>query len=117
MWYVPDASKDAKLIYGLGKNCTEEEVRTAIEQGTLMNYLQQVPVKKDDLFFIKAGTIHAIGAGVLVAEIQESSNLTYRLYDYDRVGKDGEYYGTAEPPVRCGESHLSGLTEPPHFVY
>ena len=90
MWYVPDASKDAKLIYGLGKNCTEEEVRTAIEQGTLMNYLQQVPVKKDDLFFIKAGTIHAIGAGVLVAEIQESSNLTYRLYDYDRVGKDGK---------------------------
>ena len=83
-------NQDAKLIYGLGKNCTEEEVRTAIEQGTLMNYLQQVPVKKDDLFFIKAGTIHAIGAGVLVAEIQESSNLTYRLYDYDRVGKDGK---------------------------
>ena len=90
MWYVLDASKDAKLIYGLGKNCTEEEVRTAIERGTLMNYLQQVPVKKDDLFFIKAGTIHAIGAGALVAEIQESSNLTYRLYDYDRVGKDGK---------------------------
>ena len=90
MWYVLDASKDAKLVYGLNKTCTKEEVRTAIERGTLMNYLQQVPVKKDDLFFIKAGTIHAIGAGALVAEIQESSNLTYRLYDYDRVGKDGK---------------------------
>ena len=55
-----------------------------------MDYLQQVPVKKDDLFFIEAGMIHAIGAGALVAEIQENSNLTYRLYDYDRTGKDGK---------------------------
>lgn len=55
-----------------------------------MKDLQWVPVKKDDLFFIEAGTIHAIGAGALVAEIQENSNLTYRLYDYDRVGKDGK---------------------------
>lgn len=90
MWYVLYASKNAKLVYGLNKTCTKEEARTAIEQGTLMNYLQQVPVKKDDLFFIKAGTIHAIGAGALVAEIQENSNLTYRLYDYDRVDKDGK---------------------------
>lgn len=56
----------------------------------MMDDLQWVPVKKDDLFFIEAGTIHAIGAGALVAEIQENSNLTYRLYDYDRVGKDGK---------------------------
>lgn len=90
MWYVLDASKNAKLIYGLNKTCTKEEIRIAIEQGTLVNYLQQVPVKKDDVFFIKAGTIHAIGAGALVAEIQENSNLTYRLYDYDRVAKDGK---------------------------
>jgi mannose-6-phosphate isomerase len=54
-----------------------------------MKYLQQVPVKKGDLFFIEAGTVHAIGAGALVAEIQENSNLTYRLYDYDRVDKNG----------------------------
>lgn len=52
--------------------------------------LQKVPIHKDDLFFIQAGTVHAIGAGALVAEIQENSNLTYRLYDYDRVGKDGK---------------------------
>ena len=55
-----------------------------------MKYLQKVPIHKDDLFFIQAGTIHAIGAGALIAEIQENSNLTYRLYDYDRVGKDGK---------------------------
>ena len=85
-------------------------------KGTVMKYLQKVPIHKDDLFFIPAGTIHAIGAGALVAEIQESSNLTYRLYDYDRIGKDGkkrelhidkaldvaDLHGSAEPrqPLR-----------------
>lgn len=90
MWYVLDAGKDARLIYGLKRDSSEAEMRKAIADGTLINYLQQVPIKKDDLFFIEAGTIHAIGAGALVAEIQENSNLTYRLYDYDRVGKDGK---------------------------
>ena len=90
MWYVLDAGRDAKLVYGLKRDSSEAEVRKAIANGTLMNYLQQVPVRKDDLFFIEAGTIHAIGAGTLVAEIQENSNLTYRLYDYDRTGKDGK---------------------------
>lgn len=89
MWYVLDASKDAKLVYGLRHDSSEEEIRAAISDGCLSKYLQTVPVKKDDLFFIQAGTIHAIGAGCLIAEIQENSNLTYRLYDYDRVGKDG----------------------------
>ena len=90
MWYVLDASKDAKLVYGLKRDRTEDQMRKAIADGTLMKDLQWVSVKKDDLFFIEAGTIHAIGAGALVAEIQENSNLTYRLYDYDRVGKDGK---------------------------
>ena len=85
MWYVLDASKDAKLVYGLKWERTEQQMRDAIAKGTLMKDLQWVPVKKDDLFFIEAGTIHAIGAGALVAKIQENSNLTYRLYDYDRV--------------------------------
>ncbi len=90
MWYVLDAGRDARLVYGLRQNCTKDELRTALADGTVMKYLQKVPIHKDDLFFIPAGTIHAIGAGALVAEIQESSNLTYRLYDYDRVGKDGK---------------------------
>ena len=90
MWYVLDAAKDARIVYGLSRNCREEEIRTALESGSLMNYLNTVPARKDDLFFIQAGTIHAIGAGTLVAEIQENSNLTYRLYDYDRVDKNGK---------------------------
>lgn len=90
MWYVLDAVKDAHLVYGLKKDCTKEQIRESIEKGKLSNLLQSVKVNKDDLFFIEAGTIHAIGAGCLIAEIQENSNLTYRLYDYDRVGKDGK---------------------------
>lgn len=90
MWYVLDAGKDVSLVYGLNRDCTREEFRRAIDDGTVMRYLRQVPVHKDDLFFIPAGTIHAIGAGALIAEIQENSNLTYRLYDYDRIGKDGK---------------------------
>lgn len=89
LWYVLDAKKDTRLVYGLSHTAEESTIRKAIEAGTLMKYLQQVPVRKDDLFFIEAGTIHAIGAGALIAEIQENSNLTYRLYDYDRVDKDG----------------------------
>lgn len=90
MWYVLDASKDAKLVYGLKKDCGEDEIREAIKTGSLGNYLQSVKVHKDDLFFIQSGTIHAIGEGCLIAEIQENSNLTYRLYDYDRVDKNGK---------------------------
>lgn len=90
MWYVMDATKDARLVYGLSHTTGREAFRRSIEQGTVEKYLQKVPVKKDDVFYIEAGTIHAIGAGALVAEIQESSNLTYRLYDYDRIDKNGQ---------------------------
>lgn len=89
MWYVLDAAKEAALTYGLRRSVEKEEIRAAIENGNLERYLQKVPVKKDEIFFIEAGTIHAIGAGALIAEIQENSNLTYRLYDYDRVDKNG----------------------------
>lgn len=74
MWYVLDAGKDASLIYGLNQNGTKDEIRSAIADGTVTRYLQKVPIHKNDVFFIKPGTIHAIGAGALVAEIQESSN-------------------------------------------
>lgn len=89
MWYVLDATKDAELVYGLKQDMTSEQLNQAILDGSLEKYLQRVPINKDDVFFIEAGTIHAIGAGALVAEIQENSNLTYRLYDYDRVDKNG----------------------------
>lgn len=90
MWYVLDAKKNAKLVYGFNRDYTEEKIRDSLENGTIMKRLQTVPVQKDDLFFIEAGTVHAIGAGILVAEIQENSNLTYRLYDYDRIDKNGK---------------------------
>ena len=90
MWYVLDAAEGSRLAYGLSRDVDEGTLRRAIDHGSLGKYLQRVPIRKDDVFFIPAGTIHAIGAGALVAEIQENSNLTYRLYDYDRVDKDGK---------------------------
>jgi mannose-6-phosphate isomerase len=90
MWYVLDATKDAKLVYGLNRDVNKDTLRKSIEEGNIEKYLQKVPIKKDDLFYIEAGMIHAIGAGALIAEIQENSNLTYRLYDYDRVDKNGK---------------------------
>ena len=90
MWYVLDAAKDAKLVYGLNQDTDPEVLRKSIENGTVEKHLQRVSIVKNDVFFIEAGTIHAVGAGALIAEIQESSNLTYRLYDYDRVDKNGQ---------------------------
>ena len=90
MWYVLDAAKDTSLVYGLNTDVEKDKFRAAIEEGTVEKYLQKVPVQKNDMFYIEAGTIHAIGAGALIAEIQESSNLTYRIYDYDRVDRNGK---------------------------
>ncbi len=90
MWYVIDALPNSSLIYGFHHTITKEKVRKAIETGKLEKYMNKVPVKKGDMFFIPAGTVHAIGKGCLIAEIQESSDLTYRLYDYNRVDKDGK---------------------------
>ncbi len=89
MWYVLDAKPESKVIYGFNRNMNEKQVREAIEDANIEKYLNKVPVRKDDLFYIEAGMVHAIGAGCLIAEIQESSNLTYRIYDYDRVDKYG----------------------------
>lgn len=90
MWYVLDASKDAKLVYGFNHDMDRETLRKSLLKGTVEKYLQKVPVKKDDVFYIEAGRVHAIGAGALIAEIQENSNLTYRLYDYNRVDRNGK---------------------------
>lgn len=89
MWYVLDASKDAKLIYGFYHDMDKQVLKRSLERGTVEKYLQKVKIKKDDVFYIESGMVHAIGAGALIAEIQESSNLTYRMYDYNRVDKNG----------------------------
>lgn len=90
MWYVLAAKPDATLVYGFNQDMERERVKREIENGSIGRFLNHVPVKKDDLFYIEAGMVHAIGSGVMVAEIQESSNLTYRMYDYDRVDKNGK---------------------------
>ena len=90
MWYVLDAGKDASVLYGLRHDVTRQELEGMLSDGSVLRVLQRVKIRKDDVFLVEAGTIHAIGAGALVAEIQENSNLTYRLYDYDRVDKDGK---------------------------
>ena len=90
IWYVLDATDDAQLIYGFKNKITSEQFKNAIENNTLLDELNSVNVKKGDLFFIEAGTVHAIGKGALIAEIQQNSNCTYRVYDYGRVGNDGK---------------------------
>ena len=90
MWYVLDAKPGASLVYGFRFDVEEDQIRKAIKDGQIDLLLNHVPVFKNDLFFIEAGTVHAIGAGVLIAEIQENSNITYRLYDYGRVDQTGK---------------------------
>lgn len=90
MWYVLDAEEGAQLVYGFKEDLTKEAFKESIEKNTLSDYLNYVDVHKGDVFFITPGTMHAIGKGIVIAEIQESSNVTYRVYDYGRVGIDGK---------------------------
>ncbi len=111
MWYVLDATSGAKLVYGLRHDCNKEELLSFINKGTLEKHLQYVPIKKNDVFYVESGTIHALGAGALVAEIQESSNLTYRIYDYNRVDKNGKLR-ELHIDKALEVSNLKGLQEP-----
>ncbi len=90
MWYVLDAGKNAFLYYGFQKEISKEEFEERIRNDTLLEVLHAVSVQKGDILFIEAGTIHAIGKDILIAEIQQNSNVTYRVYDYGRIGKDGK---------------------------
>lgn len=89
MWYVLEAEDNAFLYYGFNKKISKEQYKNSIEDGTIENYLNKVNVKKGDIFFIEAGTVHAIGAGIVIYEIQQNSNVTYRVYDYKRKDKFG----------------------------
>ena len=90
MWYVMDADDDAHLIYGFEHPVTKKILQEAIKTGDLDKHLHKVNVKKGDTYFMPAGTVHGIGAGNLIAEIQQSSDVTYRVYDYNRLDKDGK---------------------------
>ena len=89
MWYVIDAEEGAGLIYGFRHKVTERILRNAVRTNTLDKHLQRVRVHKGDVYYVPAGTVHGVGEGILLAEVQESSNVTYRVYDYDRADKDG----------------------------
>lgn len=90
MWYVVDAAEGAGLYVGFKRSMTVAEVKAHIEANTLTDALNFFPVKAGDCFFIPSGTVHAIGKGCLIAEVQQNSNLTYRVYDYGRIGADGK---------------------------
>ena len=93
-WYIMDCDDDAEIIYGFKSDITKEEFRKSIEENTLTDYVNRVKVKKGDIFFIEAGTLHAICKGILLAEVQQNSNTTYRVYDYGRLqnGKPRELH-------------------------
>lgn len=112
MWYILDCEPGAFLYAGFKEKVTPEEVEKRIKNNTLLEILNKVYVKPGQSVFINSGTVHAIGAGILVCEIQQNSNVTYRIYDYGRVGADGKQrqlhleqalkvlnYDTLETPV------------------
>lgn len=120
MWYVVDCDEGAYLYYGFKEPITKEQFKTSIENNTLTDILNKVEVKKGDCFFIESGTVHAIGAGLLIAEIQQNSNTTYRVYDYGRVGADGRprelhtekaLEVTVTAPPTCPVLHDNGFVE------
>lgn len=90
MWYVIDCKPDSSIVLGFKEETTKEAFAQAIKQGTVLDIAAKVQVRKGDVFFVPPGTLHAIGKGVLVAEIQQNSNTTYRVYDYGRKGSDGK---------------------------
>lgn len=91
MWYVMQADKNSELIVGFDKDLNEETYKEHLKNNTILNVMHHEIVAKGDTFYIPTGRVHAIGAGVLLAEIQQTSDITYRIYDYDRVdSKTGE---------------------------
>lgn len=91
MWYIMDADKDAELIVGFNKNVSRAQYAKSIEEDSLLDLLNYEKVRKGDTFFINTGKIHAIGAGVMLAEIQQTSDITYRVFDFNRKDKAGNF--------------------------
>lgn len=89
MWYVMQADENARLIVGFTKDTSRAEFLKSVESKDVLSLLESKPVKKGDVFFLETGTVHAIGAGCVIAEIQQTSDVTYRIYDFDRTDADG----------------------------
>lgn len=135
MWYIADAKQGASIYYGFCRDVSRTEVEQAIKENRITELLNRVPVKKGDSFFVPSGTVHALLAGVTVIEIQENSNLTYRVYDYarkDKSGKERELHidkalevlnfgyssplPTAAAESACGEYSVRRLASVPYFT-
>lgn len=91
MWYILQCEPDSCIYCGFRRDVTREEVEQAVREDTILSLLNRIPIRQGEAFFIPAGTVHAIGRGSLICEIQQSSNCTYRLYDYNRKDKYGNY--------------------------
>lgn len=89
MWYIVDCEPQASIYFGFSKHISADEFLTRAQDGTICEVINKVPVSPGDVFYILPGTIHAIGAGIVIAEIQQNSNTTFRVYDYQRKGPDG----------------------------
>lgn len=102
-WYIMDCDEGAELIYGFSRDITKQEFIDSIKENTLSQYVNRVKVHKGDVFFIPAGTLHAICKGILLAEVQQNSNTTYRVYDYGRLqnGKPRELHVDKAIDVTC----------------
>jgi mannose-6-phosphate isomerase len=114
MWHILHAKPEGRIALGFRTVVSEEQLRSAVADGTVEELLQWVPVQPGDTVLVGAGVVHALGAGVMLCEIQQNSDVTYRLYDYGRprelhldkgiaVAKRGPYYGRRELPVRCDQ--------------
>lgn len=91
MWYIIDADEESFIIADFSEKLTPESYQKYLNEGTLVDHLQHIKVKSGDVFYIKPGLVHAIGEGVLLAEIQQTSDITYRIYDWMRQDKNGNY--------------------------
>ena len=89
-WYIISAKKGAVIYKGLKKGVTKEEFAQAIRNGTVVELLEKIPVKQGQCYFLPGGTVHSIGAGILIAEIQTPSDTTYRIFDWNRVDANGK---------------------------
>jgi len=108
MWYVLESEPGAHLYYGLKHQITANEFLKRIQNGTITEVCQKVPVKKGDVFYIPAGLVHAIGKGITILEVQQSSDITYRVYDYQREDK---YHNQRELHIRQA-AEVAGFLPP-----
>jgi mannose-6-phosphate isomerase len=124
-WYIVSATPGAEVGIGLKRHLTPQQLRTSIEDGSISDLVRWIPVVKDDVIFVPAGTIHAIGAGLVVAEIQQRSDATFRLFDYGRARElhiDDAVAAARAGPADCQSApqHLTDartvLVANPHFV-